>query len=444
MTIVVEKPRNGCALQGAVQTLQEIGGVIPIVHANSGCAIQNYLSNKSSGLGNGYIKGFSVPGTNFQERHIIFGGASRLREQIKNTLKVFDGKLYVVLNSCESAMVGDDIEAITREVQEQGESVIESLAAGFHGDVHYGYENIVTDIVTKLPVIKKLEVKKDERLVNVFGILPNQDIYFKGDLEEVERILNGVGVKTQTFFNANGVDQFENAQNASLNIVFSRWGIKAAEKLKELYGVEYIVFNTVPTGIAETKDFVKKVADSLGIEERSYAAFIRKEEEMFTDYLGRIADEFYEGYYGKRVSIVGDERLVCQFAGFLGNYLGAIVDTIVVTDFFPREDYPIEQKKKELKEFALNVKFSQDGKEIYGILANSDSELVIGSSLEKEVAEKLGTLVWETSYPVYNKVILNKTYAGTRGAITLAEDYSEIIKQISLIERERALKKIGG
>lgn len=78
MTVVVEKPRNGCALHGAVQTLSEIGGIVPIVHANGGCSVQNYLANRASGLAGGYVKGMSIPGTNFQERHIIFGGASRL------------------------------------------------------------------------------------------------------------------------------------------------------------------------------------------------------------------------------------------------------------------------------------------------------------------------------------------------------------------------------
>ena len=42
----VYKPRNGCALHGAVSTIEEIRGAIPIVHSNQGCAVQNYLANK--------------------------------------------------------------------------------------------------------------------------------------------------------------------------------------------------------------------------------------------------------------------------------------------------------------------------------------------------------------------------------------------------------------
>ena len=117
MQNILKTPRNGCALQGSLQTLQEIKGVIPVIHSTQGCAYQNYLANNCAGFGNSFITTEELPGTNMQERHIIFGGASRLREQIKNTLKVIDGKLYVVLNSCPSAMVGDDVDAMVRESQ---------------------------------------------------------------------------------------------------------------------------------------------------------------------------------------------------------------------------------------------------------------------------------------------------------------------------------------
>ena len=145
----VYKPRNGCALHGAVSTIEEIRGVVPIVHSNQGCAVQNYLANKTSGAGANIVEGFSLPGTTVQERHVIFGGASRLREQIKNTVKVINGDLYVVLNSCESAMVGDDIDAMTKESFEQGEHILDSILAGFNGDNHVGYAQVLTDIFKK-------------------------------------------------------------------------------------------------------------------------------------------------------------------------------------------------------------------------------------------------------------------------------------------------------
>ena len=343
MTEVVERPRNGCALHGAVQTLSEIGGIVPIVHANGGCSVQNYLANRASGLAG------------------------------------------------ESAMVGDDIEAMTKEAQEQGEPVIESLLAGFNGDSHYGYENLLTDIFKKIPKVKKIEQSTDNKLVNIIGIIPNQDIYFKGDLEEISRILAGIGLKSNTFFNSNGVKELETAQDAVLNIVFSKWGIKAAEYLKSEYGTEYIVFDKIPTGFDEVKKFVNTIGDRLMLCYDIVDNFVEKEKEYFDYYFSRVAEQFYKGNFSKKVSLAGDEKTVRQIAEFIKKYLGAKIETVIITDFFPGDENPVDAKLEELKGLADNVRFSQDGKEISGILLRSDSEIIAGSSLEEEAAENSGS-----------------------------------------------------
>ena len=141
--------------------------------------------------------------------------------------------------------------------------------------------------------------------------------------------------------------------------------------------------------------------------------------------------------------MVGDEKNVRQIAGFIKKYLGAKIETVIITDFFPGDENPIDVKLEELKDLAYNVKFSQDGKEISGILLRSDSEIIAGSSLEEEVAENTDNHLWEISYPVYGQTVLNKTYAGIRGAITLAEDYIKVVKAIEKEKYRVACEKIG-
>ena len=41
MSEVIKNPRNGCGLHGALQTVQEINGVVPVVHGNPGCGVIN-------------------------------------------------------------------------------------------------------------------------------------------------------------------------------------------------------------------------------------------------------------------------------------------------------------------------------------------------------------------------------------------------------------------
>lgn len=443
MQTVSRNPRNGCGLHGAIQTIEEIRGVVPIVHSNAGCTIQNYLANKASGFGNGQVSGYSIPSTDVQERHVIFGGASRLREQIKNTVKVANGDLYIVLNSCESAMVGDDIAAMTKEAVEQGEPVIDCLHAGFHGDSHYGYENVVTDIIKKLPTVKKNEGEKETNLVNIFGILPQKDIYFKGDLAEIKRILEGIGLKVNTFFGPqNGVEEFKNAPNAALSLVFSKWGVKPAEKLEELYEIPKLVFSKVPIGIKEVKAFARKVAESLHLQEEKVQAFLEKEEETFRYYFNGIVDSFYEEQAGKIIALVGDESTVLRIGGFLKEYLGAVIDVAIITDGFSGEDGKIK-KSEEIKALANEVYFTQDGREIDNILVHSDVELILGSSLENEAVKRKETLNLEVSYPVYHKTIINKTYAGINGGLSLAEDYLTKVKESNQRTEEKLLDMIS-
>lgn len=424
MQNILKTPRNGCALQGSLQTLQEIKGVIPIIHSTSGCAYQNFLANKAAGFGNSFISTEELPGTDMQERHIIFGGASRLREQIKNTVKVVDGKIYVVLNSCPSAMVGDDVDAMVRESQEQGERVIDGLSAGFHGDVHYGYSQILTEVFQNLPKVDKSEVKKEKNLVNLFGILPQKDLFFKGDLEELTRILNGAGIKVNQFFGfKGGSEQLENAKNASLNIVLSKWGQSPAQKLEELYSIPSLSFDSLPLGFDETADFLKAITEKLDIDPSEAQNFLHQEAERLDYYFSTIRELFYQNHLNKQIDIIADEANAIRYSKFLRKYFKTEVKTIIITDFVPNDDHPENEKKESLKEYAEKIYIAQDQSEIEKILSFSESNFILGSSLEDKTASKKNIPNLVVSYPSYKNLILNKTHAGITGAIQFAEDY---------------------
>lgn len=428
MQTILKTPRNGCALQGSLQTIQEIRGAVPIIHSTSGCAYQNFLANQAAGFASSFIPTEEIPGTDMQERHIIFGGASRLREQIKNTLKVIDGKLYVVLNSCPSAMVGDDVDAMVREVQEQGEKVIDGLSAGFHGDVHFGYQQILTEIFQNLPKIENTGVQKEANLVNIFGLLPQKDLFFKGDLEEIKRILGALGIRANTFFGKeNGSEELLSAKNAALSIVFSRWGKGPAEKLSSLYSIPTLEFDSVPLGLSETHDFLKKVAEKLALDFSPAENFLSEEAERLDYYFSGIREIFYQNHLSKKIDIVGDEANVVRYANFLKKTFNAKIQTAVITDFFPSEDNPESAKAESLRNLAENVFIAQDATEIEKILLYTESSLILASSLESDAALKKGASLLTVSYPAYKAVILNRTHAGTLGAISFTEDFLKAV-----------------
>ena len=66
--------------------------------------------------------------------------------------------------------------------------------------------------------------------------------------------------------------------------------------------------------------------------------------------------------------------------------------------------------------------YSNDMGEIHDLIRANNVELVIGSSLEAKVAKDLQIPLLQAAFPLTDKVILSKTYAGYRGGVTLLED----------------------
>ena len=436
MSNVIKNPRNGCALHGALQTVQEIEGVVPVVHANAGCGVINYLANKTTGNGVSRHSGFAIPGTAVQERHVIFGGASRLREQIKNTIKVVNGDLYVILNSCESAMVGDDVDAMTREIVEQGEPVVDTLIAGFNGGSHYGYEHAVYDILKSIDGVKKNEKSTDEKLINIFGIVPGRDSYWQGNLEEIRRILAGVGLKANVFFGVNGgVDDFVNAKYAVASVVFSRWGELPAKLLKEKFDVPYITFSSLPNLVSEEQELIEQVSKYAKIDSEAKEKFLASEEKYQKNYLSRIRDDIFEHDLGKRTLIVGDEEQVIRYGKLFKEVFGSRVVGAVLTDALKKDEEHETDNSSILEAVAENIYITSDEKDIEDIIKRSHAEVVIGSSLERNVADNSNALLLELSYPIYHKSILNQTTVGVRGAVEIVSSYLTTVKQS---EREKS------
>ena len=445
MSEVIKEPRNGCALHGALQTVQEIKGVVPVIHANAGCGVIHYLANKGTSGGNSSYSGLSIPGTAIQERHVIFGGASRLREQIKNTIKVVKGDLYVILNSCESAMVGDDVDAMTREIVEQGEPVLDTLVAGFNGGPYYGYEHVMADIFRTIDGVKPSEKKTDPYLVNILGIIPGKDPYWQGNLEEIKRILEGIGLKVNVFFGPyGGVRDLINAKNAALTINFSRWGELPARILEEWYEIPILQRPSLPLGTEQVLDLATAVAETIHIDEERIKSFFGNEEVYENDLLLRAREDLIEYDNSQTAVLVGDEEQVIRLGRFLTDFLGKEIKAVILTDALKTDEEHVTDNQELLKEITDSIYITSDQKKIEDIIRSEKPEVIFGSSLEKRIANRLEIPVVETSYPVFEKLILNKADAGIRGTISFMEEYITVVNQYEAEKRKQLLSYVKG
>jgi nitrogenase molybdenum-iron protein beta chain len=444
---ILKSPRRLCDLHGALGTVEELSGVVPIVHANAGCVFQHYLADKAGRSAAGSVFGSEIPSTEVIEKQIIFGGASRLREQIKNTVKVIDGELYIILGSCEAAMVGDDLAAMTREAVDSGFPAVFYFSAGFRGGSRWGHANVMQAIIRQFHELKKTPAgeapAKIKGMVNVLGILPKDDIFYKGDLWEIKRILEAAGLEVNIFFRPrNCTAELERSARAEHTLVFSQWGIAAARELEELYHVPYTVFESLPLGIDGVGDFYQRLASLIEIDENASQAFLRRETEQYRYYLKSLTDTYYTEAPRKNIAIVGDTSTVARIGAFLNRSLGILIHTVVLTDTFSQdrnEDKPATTEKVALPGLGSEVFRTDDAGEIERIISGADVEMVLGSALEVPAARRLKIPHLTISYPNdRERVLLHKTYAGISGAYFLIEDYlAAVLQNTAELEAER-------
>jgi nitrogenase molybdenum-iron protein beta chain len=436
MHSILKNPRHGCELHGALKTLEEISGVVPIVHANAGCVYHHYVFDKAGALAGGGIYGPEIPATEVIEKQIVFGGASRLREEIKNAAKVIEGRLYVILGSCEAAMVGDDLAAMAKEARDISLPALCYPAAGFRGGSHSGYANILKSIIQQFSEInKELNTEKAKGLVNILGILPKTDIFYKGDLEEIRRLIEAAGLKANLFFGTpDGVGDLERSVRAEHTLVFSQWGLAPAEQLRSLYGVPFTVFESLPLGLDGVKEFFTSLSSILEIDNEKIKVFIEHEEEQYQYYLRSIKDVYFSEILTRNAVLAGDTNAVKRIGQFLKQNLGASIKAAVFTDRYGRE----EDRPPLPEGLGEKIIESSDSGEIEEIIRGSGAEFVLGSPWETRIAKILGIPSLIISAPNSDRLLLHKTYAGIRGAYFLIEDYiSAILKHKTEKEAEQ-------
>lgn len=428
MARFIENSRNHCALLGAIQTVQAIEGFLPIIHSTAGCGIQENLGLGKNG--GSQSRGSVLPSSNVMEKQIVFGGASRLREQIKNTLKVIKADAYVVLSGCATELVGDDIPAMVKEAREQGYPVLYLQAPGFKGDVHKGYEAAVKGIIEHVAGFTLTQRRKTAGLVNILGIIPGQDVFWQGDLLVLEDLLGQVGLKANTLFGVGQtVENWAAIPDAELNLVFSPWGRKAAQYLQDKAGTSYLELSGLPVGFEATYRFLQVLAEFFPIPEHLLQAVYERETKRQDYYLNRLTDVYFTTGVQREFAVVGESAFVLGVQDFLTNTLGMIPKVLVFTDDLAAEDQRnlIEKANRELAPFATEIVFHEDQQQIFESILRNEVELILGSSLEKSLSEQQQIPFLPISFPVTDQILLSRSYIGFNGAVTLMED---IIRQI--------------
>jgi nitrogenase molybdenum-iron protein beta chain len=405
----LSRARAGCALHGALHAASAIDGVTALVHSTPGCAVQAGLWNGQAGCGGSGA--WST--TNLSEKHIVFGGTSRLREQIKNTRSILPGELTIVVTGCPAEMIGDDVAAMAQEARDVGDDIIDLATAGFHGSAYHGYEILLNGIIEK-----SLQAgPRQAGLVNILGPVPQQDGFWLAEIEELSRLIRGIGLKPNPIFGPQGgVASLRALGQAELSLSVSPWGHAAAQALDMRLGVPRIESGGLPVGADATADLLERLVAAAGeVDDDAALAFIKAERHREDHALDQVVETLYRQGGSRGFAIVAPSLHAGGIARFLIGTLGWSSSTIVITD-----DPPADARSS-LEAGLQGVHYSEDSDEIDDRLMSSGAEIVFGSSLERAAASELRTPLIECA-PPSRRPGLTTGFGGIRGALALLEE----------------------
>lgn len=440
MAIFIERPRTSCALGGALATMSALPRVVPIIHSALGCGgnLSGAAAFGAGYCGSSYASGQSAPTSAVTETEIVFGGSDRLHEEIQSTLDLIDADLFVVATGCMTEMIGDDVQGVVSEFAGERKPVIAISTPSFKGDAYAGYSITLEGIFNKY--LPRSNPKKP-KLVNLFGLVPSYDPFFRGDLSEIKRLLEKLGLEVNTFFTPDQTfANLTSAPSATLNILFSHvWGVEFVENFEQRHGTPYWITD-LPIGPEATDHFLKEVAEKLEIEPQRVEEVIAQENKEYYGYFERAVDIFTDADYKFYAAIITNSNYAIPYAEFLERELGWVPKDIFITDLLHDGQKELLREAFQAKNLLGELIFERDTSRIGVTLRQRHPQdqgqryfdaytplYLLGSSLEKELAVGRGLNYLSVSFPVYNRIIVDRGYSGYRGGLHLFEDLINVL-----------------
>lgn len=435
MSDFIERSKFSCALGGALSTIAAIHKAVPIVHASGGCAAAlSGTYNLSAGYrGVGYCGGNMIPTSNISQSNIVFGGEDKLVGQIESTLKYIEGDIYIVVTGCQTEMIGDDSVGIAADYRDQ--NVIGVNTPGFLGTTLRGYDAVLSALVKNIIAKKK---EKESKTINLLGIVPGHDVLYRGNIAYLRELLSRIGVKANTFFgDGETVENIREYGGAALSVVVSETaGQITAKAFETVHKIPYVTTD-LPIGPKASERFLRLIGQKLGIDQEVIDRAVDEESRYFYSYLERIVDVASDLDFQRYLVTITDSYYAYPLVDFISEELGWIPHFVSVNDIHDKAQEEAYTKKFERltsetkPQVIYEDKVGLTKKKLRASWPYNHNQkyydalgplFLIGSVVERNLANEYGAGFLSVAFPVSNRAILNKGYAGCKGALSLVED----------------------
>lgn len=252
--------QRGCCYAGCKGVvIGPIGDMVHIVHGPIGCSYYAWNTRRnmfrSREDGQNYLNYcFS---TDMQDSDVIFGGEKKLRQAIQEAYDIFKPKAISVHATCPVGLIGDDIQAVARDMtQKTGTLVIAFNCEGYKGVSQSGGHHIANNKLFEQVVGKDDSKHVEEKfVVNILG-----EYNIGGDAWEIERVFAKCGIRILSTFSGDGsIDEMRRSHQANLNLVMCHRSINyMAEMMETAFGIPWIKVNFI--GVRGMVKSLRKVA----------------------------------------------------------------------------------------------------------------------------------------------------------------------------------------
>ena len=367
---------GGCAFDGAKIALQPIADVAHLVHGPIACEGNSWDNRHSASSGSQiYRTGFT---TDIHELDVIYGGEKRLFRSVREIIEKFDPPAVFVYQTCVTALIGDDIEAVCQRASAKfGKPVIPVNAPGFAGPKNLGNKLGAEALLDY--VIGTREPEYTTPLdINIIG-----EYNLVGELWQTRPLLEALGIRVLSCISGDGrYNEIASAHRAKVNMmVCSKSMINVATRMEQRYGIPY--FEGSFYGISDMSDTLRQIATLL-VRQGADAELLERTERLIEEARAwkRIAS-YKARLSGKRVLLITGGVKSWSVVSALQEAGLEIVGTSVKKS--TRED---KEKIKEIMGDDAHMIDDMTPREMYKMLREARADIMLSGGRSQFVALK--------------------------------------------------------
>jgi nitrogenase molybdenum-cofactor synthesis protein NifE len=412
---------GGCAFDGAKIALQPIVDVAHLVHGPIACEGNSWDNRHALSSGaQTYRTGFT---TDINELDVIYGGEKRLYKAVREIIEKYDPPAVFVYQTCVTALVGDDIEAVCKSASARfGKPVIPVNAPGFAGVKNLG-NKLAGEALLDYVIGTAEPAFTTPYDINIIG-----EYNLSGELWQIKPLLDAMGVRVLACISGDAryheVASSHRAKAAMM--VCSKAMINIARKMEERYNIPY--FEGSFYGIGDVSDSLREIARLL-VQQGAPDDILARTEALIAVEEARAwarLQPFKQRLAGKRVLLITGGVKSWSVVAALQEVGIEIVGTSVKKS--TRED---KEKIKQIMGDDSHMIDDMTPREMYAMLKEARADIMLSGGRSQFVALKAKMPWLDINQERHH------AYAGYEGMIKLVEEidrtlYNPVWQQVRL------------